>query len=228
MATDGGSEDEPEHDGSTDGEARSELTSSAGTDTLELRERLESLPQELYNHIYDFTFTATSRIRIFGISPWARFYLTTSVLPDTASRRVVTFDERLPSMLRVDRASRKKFADSYFGGEDSTFIFYVGYEMRDYDLRHYFEGIPDFRKLIKNVFWSSEAKHHVRSFMDSKVAGRFHEYWLEKSPESFKFLTYNEVEALVKKRAGIADEDESDISLRTTTLTGSNQAEHED
>ncbi|GIZ41104.1 hypothetical protein CKM354_000442000 [Cercospora kikuchii] len=228
MATDGSSKDEREHDGSTDSRTSSELDSSADAGILELRERLESLPQELYNHIYDFTFTATSRIRIFGISPWARFYLTTSVLPDTSSRRVVTFDERLPSMLRVDRASRKKFADSYFGGEDSTFIFYVGYEVRDYDLRHYFEGIPDFRKLIKNALWSSEAKTPCRSFMDSKEAGLFHELWLKKSPESFKFLSYDEIEALVKERAGIADEGASDQNAYTTTLTDSTRTEQEE
>ncbi|PPJ60203.1 hypothetical protein CBER1_10120 [Cercospora berteroae] len=201
MATNGNSEHDSSTDSSTDSKRDIGLGSSGDTDILELRERLESLPQELYNHIYDLTFTANPRIRIYGISRWARFYLTSSVLPNTISGRVVAFDERLPNMFRVDRASRRKFAKSYFSGEDSTFIFCVGYCTRDC-----LEGMSYHRLLIKNVLWSCEPTQPVPSTQASKLAKHYHSWWLEKSPKTFKFITYDEIEALVKKRAGIADE----------------------
>ncbi|CAK1358714.1 unnamed protein product [Cercospora beticola] len=188
MAADGNSE----HDSSTDSKSDIESKSSVDTEVLELRERLESLPQELYNHVYDLTFTANPRIRIYGFSRWARLYLCVAVYRYAISGRVITLDERLPSMFRVDRASRRKFAKSYFGGEDSTFIF-----CGRFGTRTCFKAMPDYRALISNLLWSCEQP--IPAMEGSTLAQYYRAWWLDESPKNFKFLSYDEIESLVRK-----------------------------
>lgn len=86
----------------------------------ELRELLETLPQEIYNDIYDLTFTAEPGVRDLGYisrrvplgGPYGR--------PKDAGKPFLGSDNR--GLLQVDRASREKFAQSYYGGEDAVFV----------------------------------------------------------------------------------------------------------
>lgn len=71
-----------------------------------LKQRLESLPQELSNEIYNLTFTADPGVR----------EITKTYLP--------------PHLLRVDRASRALFGASYYGNDA---VFRISGE--DYDSR---------------------------------------------------------------------------------------------
>ncbi|SMQ54092.1 unnamed protein product [Zymoseptoria tritici ST99CH_3D1] len=68
-----------------------------------LREALESLPQELYKMVYDLTFTVKTGAR------------------DITSQKLNDL-----KLLRVDRASRKKYAETYYGG-GSKFYFPCDY-----------------------------------------------------------------------------------------------------
>lgn len=93
---------------------------SNGTNSDELRKHLESLPQELYNYIYDLTFTADAKVRLYARKHQS-WRLELDWLPETCSEQVVTINEKMPHLFRVDRSSRTKFAASYFGGE-SVFV----------------------------------------------------------------------------------------------------------
>ncbi|WPB02624.1 uncharacterized protein RHO25_007260 [Cercospora beticola] len=95
-------------------------SASNGTNSLELRNLLESLPQELYNHIYDLTFTAEVKLRFYSMKREMGL-LQLEELAATYPERVVTINEKPPHLLHVDRKSRAKFAASYFGGE-SVFV----------------------------------------------------------------------------------------------------------
>ncbi|CAK1358072.1 uncharacterized protein RHO25_007844 [Cercospora beticola] len=63
-----------------------------------LRDHLETLPQELYDKIYDFTFTAEEKVVY-----------------------IFHCDDRPPHLLQVDRRSRQKFTASYYSS--TTFLF---------------------------------------------------------------------------------------------------------
>lgn len=71
------------------------MTSSNPTS---LRQRLENLPQELYDKIFALTFTAQ------------------------ACTREVTFSYLPPTLLQVNRTSRQHFTKAYYGN-DATFRF---------------------------------------------------------------------------------------------------------
>ncbi|GIZ41114.1 hypothetical protein CKM354_000443000 [Cercospora kikuchii] len=86
-------------------------------DSLALRERLESLPQELYDFIYKLTFTADSQVRCVALkdqdedasSLYSRFSS-----PDISS---TTFDVKpypRDPLFSVSRVSRNLYAASYF------------------------------------------------------------------------------------------------------------------
>ncbi|GIZ41119.1 hypothetical protein CKM354_000443500 [Cercospora kikuchii] len=83
-------------------------------DTLALRERLEGLPQELYNEIYNLTFTAESKIRFF-------YKFSNRLVSPTIGGSETMIEKRLvrnqlfSHLLHVDRASRVQFAKSHFG-----------------------------------------------------------------------------------------------------------------
>ncbi|CAK1358709.1 unnamed protein product [Cercospora beticola] len=93
---------------------------SNGTNSLELRNHLEGLPQELYNYIYDLTFTAEAKVRLYAKKADIE-RLQLDELLENFSERAVTINEKVPRLLHVDRSSRTKFATSYFGG-DSIFV----------------------------------------------------------------------------------------------------------
>ncbi|CAK1358708.1 unnamed protein product [Cercospora beticola] len=90
-------------------------------DALELRDHLESLPQELYNTIYDLTFTADAKIRIYASKPAVEAEGLNYLVAKHFDH--VVLNEPLPNTLWVDHNSRKKVAASFFRGE-STFIFF--------------------------------------------------------------------------------------------------------
>ncbi|PPJ60199.1 hypothetical protein CBER1_10124 [Cercospora berteroae] len=100
------------------GKPRSDATN--GTNSLELRNHLECLPQELYNYIYDLTFTADAKVRLYA-RKYEIKYLELDHLQKTFSERAVTINEPPPDLLHVNRHSRTKFASSYFG-QESIFV----------------------------------------------------------------------------------------------------------
>ncbi|WPB02630.1 uncharacterized protein RHO25_007266 [Cercospora beticola] len=86
-------------------------------DSLALRERLESLPQELYDYIYKLTFTADSRVRCLARKnqpECASSFYTRFSSPDISS---TTFDVKpypRDPLFSVSRVSRNLYAASYF------------------------------------------------------------------------------------------------------------------
>ncbi|PPJ60191.1 hypothetical protein CBER1_10119 [Cercospora berteroae] len=113
------------------GTARGKDDSSSSNDdcrtSLQLRELIDRLPQELYDQIYDLTFTAESKIRIYN---YGRGYTHTlaplTVATKHHSQRIVAVNESIPHLLHVDRTSRQKFAESYYGNPNSIFLFSNG------------------------------------------------------------------------------------------------------
>lgn len=86
----------------------------AAEETAQLRTRLENLPQELYDEIYDLTFAAEPGIRYLD-----RF------VPEGLKKDKIRPLFRGPDsvhLLHVDRASRAKFAKSYYGGSGAVFM----------------------------------------------------------------------------------------------------------
>ncbi|PPJ60198.1 hypothetical protein CBER1_10125 [Cercospora berteroae] len=90
-------------------------------DSLELRDHLESLPQELYNLIYHLTFTLDAKIRIYASKTTVEAEGLENLVAKHSEH--VVLNEPLPNVLWVDRCSRKNFAASFFQG-DSIFVFY--------------------------------------------------------------------------------------------------------
>ena len=85
---------------------------------------LQKLPQELYDKIYEQVFTADSK------------------------ERVIDKGYKPPAQLQVDRASREKFADSYYGA-GATFSFPTGLDVA------WAEGLPTrhFDKIARLESW---------------------------------------------------------------------------
>ena len=87
--------------------------------SLALRARLEALPPELCEMIYDFTFTSSAATRM-ETSPdyeFSKDLVVASKLHFGEAHRN-TLNARLPHLLHVDRQSRLQFAKSYYGSSD--------------------------------------------------------------------------------------------------------------
>ncbi|WPB02627.1 uncharacterized protein RHO25_007263 [Cercospora beticola] len=76
-----------------------------------LRDLLESLPQELYDYIYKFTFTAGRKLHVYTDKK-AQIDITLAKLVLKLECPTITLNERFPHLLHVDRASIKLFATS--------------------------------------------------------------------------------------------------------------------
>lgn len=91
---------------------------ASSDDTLALRTRLETqLPAEIYNIIYDLTFTADPAIHLYGCAT----HCPSIDGPATAAKlasdyKHVLLNKRLPHLMHVDPISRRQFAASIFGG----------------------------------------------------------------------------------------------------------------
>ncbi|PPJ60189.1 hypothetical protein CBER1_10133 [Cercospora berteroae] len=83
-------------------------------DTAALRERLEGLPQELYNEIYNLTFTAAPKIRFFYEFCDSEKEPTIEGAKSSIEKRIV-HNRLFSHLMHVDRASRLQFAKSHFG-----------------------------------------------------------------------------------------------------------------
>ncbi|EME78302.1 uncharacterized protein MYCFIDRAFT_212355 [Pseudocercospora fijiensis CIRAD86] len=106
------------------------ITQNSPISAEELREGLATLPQELYDNIYDLTFTAADGVRDLGeieSSQESRFHFArlrfahrnfrpsaVEVFREDPGAPFTGKDSR--TLLQVDRASRRKFAASYYGG----------------------------------------------------------------------------------------------------------------
>ncbi|KAF7193935.1 hypothetical protein HII31_04825 [Pseudocercospora fuligena] len=88
----------------------------------ELSELMQTLPQELFDDIYNLTFTAEPGLRDLGricSHNWGR-----SFVRYHRGQQFLGADTR--ALLQVDRASRAKYASSYYG-EGSIFIAHTAY-----------------------------------------------------------------------------------------------------
>lgn len=84
-----------------------------------LRWKLERLPQELYDHIYNLTFTADSRIRCFGHPdrPGAAMIVAEHFILHLTHKSAEEYDVTpfpRDHLFNVDRASRLQYAASFF------------------------------------------------------------------------------------------------------------------
>lgn len=89
----------------------------------QLRRLLESLSQELFDQIYDLTFTATPGVRQIFHKRYLEDKTPKLITLSTSKTRHLQFcgyDSR--SLLLVDRASSMKFAESHFGGKGAVFV----------------------------------------------------------------------------------------------------------
>ncbi|KAF2166093.1 hypothetical protein M409DRAFT_23820 [Zasmidium cellare ATCC 36951] len=141
----------------------------ATDDSAELRARLETLPQELYDQIYDFTFTAEPCVPYLD-----RLNLCPLVLPCEAPKlgRPLLQKSNRVKLLHVDRTSRHKFAQSFYGGEGAAFVA----ERRLFDLLEticfWLRSLPlDHQAMILDVraiASSPPVLHTVPGFVDEK------------------------------------------------------------
>lgn len=161
-------------------------------DSYALHERLDELPPELWHMIYDLTFTADAKIRLYCresdaecTNPWslAMYQGLAKIYP----KELVTVNE-ISHLLHIDRASRNKFAESFYGNPDSLFVV----------PRRSAAGIKTYLKLVKNlhigVMWPGGRPNH---WWRRDVAE-----WSERPERSIPFISYDKIVALLKERAG--------------------------
>lgn len=169
-------------------------------DSRTLRERLDELPPELWEMIYDFTFTAEERIRLYGWHSQSQCQLDSDYLisnaelhkiADVHSKKIVTVNE-VPHLFHVDRASRKKYAESFYGNPSSVFVITLGWTPKR--LAHL--------RLVKNLRMSCGRGRGVLYRMHRRRTAEY----LGTSEQSISFITYKEIEALLEKRAGVTGE----------------------
>ncbi|GIZ41108.1 hypothetical protein CKM354_000442400 [Cercospora kikuchii] len=185
---------------------------SNGTDSLELRSHLESLPQELYDYIYDLTFTADAKVRVYARNHQI-WLLELDWLSEAYSEQVVTINEKPPHLLHVDRSSRTKFAASYFGGA-SIFVVVgpVRYRTRFSQSHLGLIRVPHYmcssgRPMVQNN------DPGFRSILSEIVAG-------EAFADRLVFTTLDETVELVKQYAGAVGQGESRWAMELfTSLT---------
>lgn len=89
--------------------------------TPELRARLGSLPQEIYDDIYNLTFTAESGARIISYKLADCSVVMRPTHRMDESKRFCGRDSI--SLFLVDRASHTRFAKSYYGDMGAFFVF---------------------------------------------------------------------------------------------------------
>ncbi|CAK1358699.1 unnamed protein product [Cercospora beticola] len=95
-------------------------TPNSTPNTPTFHDRVQSLPQELYDEIYSLTFTASPSVHVFHLS-----YLFSTPLASTLSpysQNHITTNNAFPNLLHVDRHSRNKYAKSFYGDQKSIFI----------------------------------------------------------------------------------------------------------
>ncbi|CAK1358704.1 unnamed protein product [Cercospora beticola] len=168
----------------TDNQEIAEATSVAT-----MRSRLQDLPQELYNEIYDFTFTADAKIRV-SIS-------LDSTMPSAewiAKRypsHLVGVNEQLPDLSRVDRHSRQKFLKSYFGNPDSMFVVCGFKEIQNWALLM----DPEMLALLPKIYYLGFLTEGLREILRQRIDIEF-----ANKVESISHLRFREVlDARVKK-----------------------------
>ncbi|CAK1365435.1 hypothetical protein CB0940_10037 [Cercospora beticola] len=146
-----------------------EMSASDAAQCHALRKSLLNLPQELHDRIYDLTFTTAPKIRIYkpGHGDLVRQVL--AELHEKSPSNIVVFDERLPHLLHVSRASRELFAKSYFGGDGAVFVFYAPVKIWRVPIEKcHWELIKDARVAFTNshylVNWESRQFKNERAF----------------------------------------------------------------
>ncbi|CAK1358715.1 unnamed protein product [Cercospora beticola] len=160
--------------------------------SLELHELMDMLPQELYDQIYDLTFTAAAKIRIYIYGRgYSRGRAQLTAATKHYSRRVVAVNEKIPHLLHVDRASRQKFAESYYGNPNSIFLFSGLEPVRQ----------KSFLRLVKDVrliLWCNSEVLAV--YGRDRIAE-----WAGISAESIGLISHDDISALLTKRVGCAE-----------------------
>ncbi|GIZ41102.1 hypothetical protein CKM354_000441800 [Cercospora kikuchii] len=170
---------------------------NSSVDGCTLRERLDELAPELWKMIYDFTFTADTKVRLYNRDPGSKYGhgLTLAMFREATkaySEEVVTINE-IPHLLHVDRASREKFAQSFYGNPDSLFVVSLG-------------SIPGENTHLKLV---KDLRVGVGRYGDGVLDRYWRRVVVERTgrPEqSIPFIDCEDIEALLEERAAVADE----------------------
>ncbi|CAK1358707.1 unnamed protein product [Cercospora beticola] len=159
--------------------------SSNNGDSLDLRRHIENLPQELYDRIYDLTFTATPKVRVYCMCADTREYLRLDRQIAVFSAKLnISVNEKLPHLLHVDRCSREKFAKSYFGHPGSIFIF-CGIAPNQICIQSsHFDLIPVLRSFAKR----GRSHWGVAALKGEMID----EGWMDTTVEKFEFLYFYE------------------------------------
>lgn len=85
-----------------------------------LQTSLEALPPELYNMIFDFTFTPSFMDRTEPYKIDAKRF--TLDFTPTLNDRIIDASYKPPQLLQISRATRKKYAKAYYGNGSVFFI----------------------------------------------------------------------------------------------------------
>ncbi|GIZ41113.1 hypothetical protein CKM354_000442900 [Cercospora kikuchii] len=159
------------------------------TSVTAMRSRLQDLPQELYNGIYDLTFTADAKIRV-SIPP-------DSTMPSAGwiARRypshLVGVNEPIPDLSRVDRHSRQQFLESYFGNPNSMFVICGFKELQEWAFLMSAEHIA----LIPKIYYLGFLTEGLREILRERIGIEF-----ANKVESISHLRFREVmDTWVKK-----------------------------
>lgn len=170
---------------------------NSNDDSHTLRERLDALPPELWEMIYDWTFTAGAKIRMYSWEPESQYFrrVTCAELHELAqgySNDMVTVNE-IPHLLHVDRASRKKFAESFYGNPNSRFVVSPSWIAQ----------FPTHKKLVKNLHL--DVGRWASGFYDRQW-WRFIAQHVARYAQNISFISYKGIEALLEKSAGVTGE----------------------
>ncbi|EME78301.1 uncharacterized protein MYCFIDRAFT_212354 [Pseudocercospora fijiensis CIRAD86] len=129
----------------------------------QLGELLQTLPQELFDKIYDLTFTAEPGLRDLGDIIGEDQGLTCR--RRYRGQQFLGADTR--ALLQVDRASRAKFASSYYG-EGSVFLAHSHFAASTWS-----DSVdPQHRRLIaalpRKLSWAEFCTHEAKNIIDAE------------------------------------------------------------
>ncbi|CAK1358701.1 unnamed protein product [Cercospora beticola] len=99
-------------------------TTTTEEDTAALRDHLENVPQELYDMIYDMTFTAEPEVRVIypeNVRPVGDQDPTGKLKPGRSIH--VSRNQAFSHLLHVDRRTRARYAQSHFGQWSLMIVF---------------------------------------------------------------------------------------------------------
>lgn len=141
-----------------------------------MRQRLESLPQELYDQIYNLTFTAEPGERKIRQSQRLGYHVLSGRQIKTGgeSGRPFCGHDSIKLFL-IDRASSRLFAKSYYGGRGAVFTLNGNFDCRRWlqDLSHEHRQMPqDIRVVVSTVELARSVRMYLESVFGMRIASK--------------------------------------------------------